>query len=144
MAELALAIVGVLIPITDKILKATQEIMTVRDNVRQAPTEWEGLQTTMTLLSGQFEELRLEGERRRSRGAPILFPTLHRDEIQQALNKCQAFLVKHKNTLTSPGISGTFARIRWYLNPSNVQELRGFEPKVDSLYLRIVLPFLTR
>ncbi|KAK4169794.1 hypothetical protein QBC43DRAFT_38326 [Cladorrhinum sp. PSN259] len=144
MAELVLAVTGVLLPIADMILRVTQEIVTVRDDVRGASTEWEGLRNIMTTLFDQLEELRLEEESRSSRGAPMLFPTSHRDEIKQVLDRCQAFLVKHENTLTSPGAAGTLARIRWYRNPSNVKELRWFEPKVDSLYTRIVLPFLIK
>jgi len=135
MAELGIAIP----PLASQILKTVNEISKLYANVRDAPKQWESHKHLMTRLSDELEVLR-QGAEESNGSAPIKFSKADHDQIERVLVEYKAFLDKHQSCLTAPGASGAAARAAWFVNKNRVEELQGYQDKVNSIYIQIIEP----
>jgi len=141
MAEFALAIAG-LLPVAAKILSEIRKITEVNDIVRHAKEELEELETKMTRLDGELQDLALVARH----NSAIRFPEADHRQIKRVLEQCEEFLSDNygRDLLLSRGVKATAARLLSSRSRRKVEELREYRRRVYEIYIEIINPFWCR
>ena len=139
MADLGLAIVS-LTPLAKALLFVIRDIIEIKDIVRRAKEELENLESRMTRLSSQLEELVREADGQNA----IRFPEADHMHIKRVLEDCKVFLTHNRDSLLSKGMKGAMARLTWSLSHGKIEELQGYGRKVNETYIDIIEPFWRR